>query len=88
MIAVFWSIESMLFYFKGLEDKEQNITRRISASDILSEKVRFCFLELGVSVRLILILLYSVLLKEGSVLLSTHFLMSFLSSLPPLGHKS
>jgi len=30
----------MLFYFKGLEDKEQNLTRRISASDILSEKVR------------------------------------------------
>jgi len=28
----------MLFYFKGLEDKEQNLTRRISASDILSEK--------------------------------------------------
>lgn len=74
MVAVFQSIQSMLFYFKGLEDKEQNLTRRISASDILSEKVRSSFLELGVSVRLILILLCSVLLKEDSVLFSILFL--------------
>lgn len=38
----------MLFYFKGLEDKEQNLTRRISTSDILSEKVRYYFVGLKI----------------------------------------
>lgn len=53
----------MLFCFKGLEDKEQNLARRLSASDILSEKVRYYFVELDSSVRLTVVLLYSVLSK-------------------------
>jgi hypothetical protein len=40
----------MLFYFKGLEDKEQNLTRRLSASDIVSEKVRYYFMGLNISI--------------------------------------
>lgn len=53
----------MLFCFKGLEDKEQNLARRLSGSDIISEKVRYYFVELDSSVRVTVVLLYSVLSK-------------------------